>query len=320
MQRIPREKSFNYVLDKDVPPVVKVEPGERFVVETEDALSGRIKSEKDLPTPEHLHPLLESNPPMGNPLAGPVYIRGAERGDLLVVKIEKIIPAEKGVTGIMPGQGGLWDSHRWSEIYRTGHTHIVNHKPGPSGTTRDGKAFYTERISWDLKPFVGTIGVAPEIEVEATTVGQGVWGGNWDCRDIKEKSLLYLNCFHSGGLLYLGDVHGTQGDGEWSGIANETRAEVTLSCEVIKNKRIPYARIEKEESIISLYAGKPLEDAVNKAITHLLEWLVDEYDMNPRDAYIQIGINPGFKINIYQMVPIGRLQYTVGAEFPKKYL
>ena len=84
--------------------------------------------------------------------------------------------------------------------------------------------------------------------------------------------------------------------------------------------RIPYARIEKKESIISLYAAKPLEDAVNKAITHLLGWLVNEYGMDPRDAYIQISINPGFRINIYQMVPMGKLLYTVGAEFPKKYL
>ena len=290
------------------------------MVETEDAFSGRIQSEEDLPTPENLRPFSESEPETANPLAGPIYVRGAERGDLLVIHIEKIIPAEKGVTGIKPGQGALSDSHKWSEIHRTAYTHIIRHQPGPSTTTRDGKAFYTEKISWDLKPFIGTIGVAPCIEVETSSVGQGVWGGNWDCRDIKEESLLYLNCFHEGGLLYLGDVHGSQGDGEWSGIANEIRADVTLSCEIIKNKKIPYARIEKKEFIISLYAGKPLEDAVNKTITHLLEWLVEEYGMNARDAYIQISVNPGFRINIYQMVSLGKLQYTVGAEFPKKYL
>ena len=320
MQRIKRERSLKYLFDKNVPPVIGVNSGERFVVETEDALSGRIQSQTDLRTPEKMSPLSDSEPPLGNPLAGPIYIRGAEKGDLLALDIEKIIPGEKGVTAIGPGRGVLSDSREWSEIHQTPHTHITQHRPGPSGTTKDGKAFYTEKIWWDLKPFIGTIGVAPEIEVETSVFGQGVWGGNWDCRDIKEGSRLYLNCFHDGALLYLGDVHGTQGDGEWSSTANETRAEVTLSCEVIKKKRIPYARIEKKESIISLYAAKPLEDAVNKAITHLLGWLVDEYGMDPRDAYIQISINPGFRINIYQMVPMGKLLYTVGAEFPKKYL
>lgn len=266
-----------------------------------------------------MRPFSDFEPEIANPLAGPIYVRGVERGDLLVINIEKIIPAEKGVTVVMPEEGFLKDSHKWSLIYKTPCTHIIRHRPGPSGTTRDGKAFYTGNVSWDLEPFIGTIGVAPCIEVETSAVGQGIWGGNWDCRDIKEGSILYLNCFHEGGLLYLGDVHGSQGDGEWSGTANEVRAEVTLSCEIIKNKKIPHARIEKKESIISLYATKPLEDAVNTAISHLLEWLVDEYGMNPRDAYMQISVNPGFKINIYQMVPLGKLQYTVGAEFPKKY-
>ena len=320
MQRIPREKALNYVLSKDTAPVIRVEPEERFVLETEDAFSGRIKSEKDLLTPEHQHPLFDYEPELANPLAGPVYVKGVEKGDLLVVKIEKIIPAERGATAIKPGQGALSDSHKWSEIFREYYTHITRNKPGSTGTTRDGKVFYTDKISWNLTPFIGTIGVAPDVEVETSGVGQGVWGGNWDCRDIKEGSLVYLNCFHKGGLLYVGDVHGTQGDGEWSGIANEVQAEVILSCNIIKNKKIPYARIEKNESMISLYAGKPLEDAVNKAITHLLEWLVDEYGMDARDAYIQIAINPGFRINIYQMVALGKLQYTVGAEFPKEYL
>ncbi|GAH67909.1 unnamed protein product [marine sediment metagenome] len=120
--------------------------------------------------------------------------------------------------------------------------------------------------------------------------------------------------------MYIGGVHGSQGDGEWSGIANEIRAEVRLHCNFIKNKKIPYARIEKENTIISLNADKPLEEAVNKAMTDLLEWLVDDYGMNPRDAYILISVNPHFRINIYQMVKIGRINYTVGAEFPKAYL
>ena len=89
---------------------------------------------------------------------------------------------------------------------------------------------------------------------------------------------------------------------------------------MIKNKEIPYPRIEKEESIIQLYTDKPLEAAVNKAIVNLMKWLIEDYEMSPRDAYFQIGVNPDFRINIYQMVDLGRLRYTVGAEFPKKYI
>ena len=63
-------------------------------------------------------------------------------------------------------------------------------------------------------------------------MGQGSWGGNMDCREIREGSTIYLNCYHDGGLLFVGDVHGSQADTEFYGIADETRAEVTLSCEV----------------------------------------------------------------------------------------
>ena len=137
---------------------------------------------------------------------------------------------------------------------------------------------------------------------------------------MKEGTRLYLNCYHEGALLYVGDVHGTQGDGEFAGVANETEAEVTLSCEVIKQKSIPYARLEKEESIISLYSARPLEEAVQTAILNLMDWLVTDYGMKPRDVYFQLSVNPDFRINIYQMVKSSGLNYTVGAEFPRKYL
>lgn len=257
-------------------------------------------------------------PPKRNPLCGPVYIEGVERGDLLVVNIEQIVPAEQGATWLY-GTGLFADSKKWPELGEPC-VHVIKHKPGPSGTTRDGKAYYDDRIVWDMRPFIGTIGVAPDIEVVSSLTGQGKWGGNWDCRDIKEGTRLYLNCYHQGALLHVGDVHGTQGDGEFSGVANETEAEVTLSCEVIKQKKIPYARLEKKESIISLYAAKPLEEAVQTAIVNLMDWLVADYGMTPRDVYFQLSVNPDFRINIYQMVNAPGLRYTVGAEFPKQYL
>lgn len=98
-----------------------------------------------------------------------------------------------------------------------------------------------------------------------------------DCRDIKEETKVYINCYHDGGLLYVGDVHGTQGGTQFYGAADETRAEVTLSCNVIKNNVIPFLRLEKKESIVSLYSHRPLEEAVEKAIIYLMEWLVTEY-------------------------------------------
>ena len=288
------------------------------MVDTEDALSGLVRSPDVAPRLTDL-PLTKFEPPKANPIGGPVYVEGAEKGDLLEVSIEQIVVDEQGFTAMRPGFGPLGDSFRWQSL-RGPVVHIIKHLPGPSGTTRDGKGVFSDKITWDLQPFIGTIGVAPEREVETSVVGQGPWGGNLDVRDMKVGTKAYLNCYHEGGLLYVGDVHGSQGDTEFYGTADETRAELTLSCKVIKNKRVPFVRLEKAESIVSLYSFRPLENAVESAIVNLMEWMVSDYGVSEREAYMHTCINPEFRVHVYQMVRLGRLQYTVGAEIPKKYL
>ena len=80
---------------------------------------------------------------------------------------------------------------------------------------------------------------------ENTLIGQGPWGGNIDTRDIAAGHKIHLNATHDGGLLFLGDVHASQGDSELTAIANETAADVTLTCDVLKNRTTPgVCRIE----------------------------------------------------------------------------
>ncbi len=317
-KRISRNSGFGYLFDYNKKPVLTVEEGESFIVETEDNLSGLIKSDKD-PLVENLKQFTKYDPPKFNPVHGPIYIKGAGKGDLLEVNIEKIIPADTGITAIDPEAGPLWDNKEWPELGEA-YIKILKNIAGPSGTTRDGKAIYNENISWDLEPMIGTIGVATEYEIHGTLNGQTPCCGNWDCKDIKEGSKLYLNCYHDGALLFLGDVHASQGDTEWTCFANEVKAEVTLSCRVIKNKKIPYARIERKESIIQLFADKPLEDAVHRAITSLMRWMVEEYGVNAKDAYMLVSSSSEFRVKVYQMVKSPNLPYVVGAEIPRKYL
>ena len=318
MQRITRDQAMEYEFDYRHPPKLRVKQGESFVVETEDAASGLVRS-ADVAQLLADMPIRKFFPPKGNPIGGPVYVEGAERGDLLEVTIEQIVVDEQGFTNFWPGRGPLGDSYKWQSL-RGPYVHIIKHLPGPSGTTRDGKGVLNDKISWDLAPFIGTIGVAPDREVETSSVGQGPWGGNLDVRDMKEGTRCYLNCSHEGGLLYVGDVHGSQGDTEFYGTADETRAELTLSCRVVKNKTIPFVRLEKADTIVSLYSFRPLEDAVESAIVNLMEWMVTEYGVSERDAYMHTCINPDFRVNVYQMVRLGRIQYTAGAEIPRKYL
>ena len=307
-----------YEFDHRHEPMMRVDPGESFVIDTEDAVSGLILSADiaskidDLPTRKFF-------PPEGNAMGGPVFLEGVERGDLLEVTIEKIEVDDQAFTAFRMGSGPPGDSLECQTLMDR-FVHIIKHLPGPSGTTRDDTGFLNDAVSWDLKPMIGIIGTAPDREVETSAVVQGPWGGNLDVRDIKENTKVYLNWYHDGGLLYVGDVHASQGDTESYGTADETRLEVTLNCRVIKNKTIPFVRLEKPDSIVSLYSYRPLKDAVGSAIINLMRWMVDEYGVSERDADMHTCINPDFRVHVYQMVRLGRIQYTAGAEIPKRYL
>ena len=150
--------------------------------------------------------------------------------------------------------------------------------------------------------------------------GQGPWGGNLDVRDVAPGNRVLLPVYHPGALLYLGDVHASQGDTEFTGTAAETKATVRVKLEVVKKKRIPWMRIEKPASLVSVFADKPLESAVETATFNLMDWLITEYGFTPTDAYCLVSTCPDFRINVYQMCKIAKLMYVAGAEIPKKYL
>ncbi len=318
MQRIKRQDAMEYLFDGRQEPRLAVTPGESFAVETEDAFSGRIRNIQDVQL-AHALPTAQVTPRLSNPMGGPICVAGAQKGDVLAVRIERIEVEAVGHTTWNEVRGPLADSRRWSMLAKPT-LYAIQHLPGPSGTLRDGRGVVNERVAWDLAPFVGTIGVAPEVEVETSAVGQGPWGGNLDCRHIKEGTTVYLPVYHDGARLYVGDVHASQADTEFYGAADETQATVVLSCEVIKNKKIPFLRLETGASLVSLYCYRPLEDAVETAIVNLMAWIVDEYGIDPEEAYLHTTVNPDFRVHIYQMVRIGRIQYTVGAEIPKRYL
>jgi amidase len=162
--------------------------------------------------------------------------------------------------------------------------------------------------------------VAPEREVATSGDGQGEWGGNLDIRDAAAGNRIFLPVFHPGALFYLGDVHASQGDTEFTGTAAETKATVRVSLDLVKGKRIPWMRIEKADSIVSVFAFRPLEVAVETATVNLMDWLITDFGYTPTDAYCLVSTCPDFRINVYQMCRLGKLSYVAGAEIPRRYL
>jgi acetamidase/formamidase len=319
MQRIEREQARKYAFDWRDEPLLRVAAGETFEIETYDASTGYFRTPEDKAVPGR-RPGFDRSPPHANPIAGPVLVEGAERGDTLVVSIEDILVADYSWIAIGPRRGPLGESTRWPELSSEYTTKIFQHRPGPSGTLRDGTLEFSPRVSWPLTPFIGTLGVAPDREVTTSLDGQGDWGGNLDIRDVAPGNRILLPVYHAGARFYLGDVHASQGDTEFTGTAAETMATVRLKLEVIKGRRVPWMRIEKPESIVSIYAFRPLEVAVETATINLIEWLVNDYHYSPTDAYCLVSTCPDFRIHVYQMCKLGKLNYVAGAELPKRYL
>lgn len=325
MQKIKRGTVTKYAFDWRDEPCLSVKQGESFQVETEDAFTGLIADDSDKPTVHKLandafvEKLMSRHPPILNPVTGPIYVEGCEPGDLLAVKIDWIEPWRYGYTGIIPGVGPLHDSRRWGDC-ADAHVQVIEHLPGPSGTTRDGKGRYSDKLTWDLQPFIGTLAVATEREVHTSLLGQGEWGGNIDCRDLAPGNTIYLQSYNKGGLLYVGDVHGGQGDTEYTALADETRSTIQLTCSVVKNKRIPCVRIDKPDSIVAVGINLPLEEAVYDACDNFMEWLQTDYKIKPKDSYLRMSSDPSFRIRVYQMVRAMTLRHVVGAEYPKSKL
>ncbi|MBX3399772.1 MAG: acetamidase/formamidase family protein [Gemmataceae bacterium] len=319
MQRILREQATRYAFDWRDEPLLRVKPGESFEIETYDASRGYFRTPEDKAIPGK-RPGFDRSPPLVNPIGGPVFVEGAEKGDCLVVHLEEIVVDEYSWIAIGPNRGPLGSSTRWPELSADYTTKIFHHTKGPSGTTRDGTLKFNDRISWPITPFVGTLGVCPDREVVTSLDGQGAWGGNLDARDMAVGNKIYLPVAHAGALFYLGDVHASQGDTEFTGTAAETKSTVRLRLELLKQKRMPYLRIEKPDALIALHADRPLEVAVETATFNLMDWLITEHGFTPTDAYCLVSTCPDFRINVYQMCKLGKLAYVAGAEIPKRFV
>jgi amidase len=319
MQRITREQARQFAFDWRDEPRLHVSCGESFEIETYDASTGYFKTSQDKAIPA-LRPGFDRHPPAVNPIGGPVYLHDAEAGDTLIVTVEDILVDSYSWIAIGPRRGPLGESTRWPELSRDYTTKIFRHTPGPSGSMRDGTLHFDERLRWPITPFIGTFGVAPEREVATSVDGQGDWGGNLDIRDACPGNRLYIPIYHKGALFYLGDVHASQGDTEFTGTAAETKATVRVKLDLLKGKRLPCVRIEKPDAIVAIHAFRPLEVAVETATYHLMDWLITEFGFSPTDAYCLVSTCPDFRINVYQMCKLGKLNYVAGAELPTRYL
>lgn len=299
-----KQDGFHYTVGPYADPVMEIEPGDTVDVETEDAFEGAIETEDDSPS-EKL------NMPYLNPQSGPIYVEGAEKGDTVAVTIDSITPRgpqPRGTTCLVPEFGGLTATDRTAML----------HEPLPEIVKKLNVT--TDGVEWDsdttipYEPFIGTISTSPEIDsVSALTPFKH--GGNMDLPDVKPGTTIHLPVNTEGALIYLGDCHAAQGDGELCGVALEHPTVTTITVNLIKDKEIEWPRLETDDFIMSIGSVRPMEDAARIAYTDLIDWMVDEHGFDKYEAYMlltQVG-----SVRLGNMVDPN---YTIGAAIDKEYL
>jgi len=282
-------------------PMIWVKPKEIVEIETHDRFGDIVKIGKELK-----EIVEEGLLRFVNPVTGPIYIEEAKLGDTLIVEILDIRIPEIGVTTASPDSGALKGLVEISEI-KTKFLKI-----------RKGKVVFEtskgSKVEIPVKPFIGTIGVSPEIETISTTT-PGRHGGNMDCPDICPGNKLYLPVFREGALFSLGNVHAIQGDGKICGTALEVSAHIKLKFDLIRDKKVDWPRVESPEKIMTICSDKPLEDAAKLAFMELIKWMKSDYNFGEIDAYMLLSL--AAKLNVAQIVnPL----YTVTAKISKQYL
>lgn len=216
----------------------------------------------------------------GNPQTGPFFIAGAVPGDTLVVRLTKLklnrdyadsldtIVGRALGAGLVAEAADLGRPIRWKLDRAAG-------RASPVGAT-GALAQYSVRV----RPMLGGLAVAPGFGMPPVSTGDtGRFGGNMDFNEIVEGNTVYLPVQQPGALLYLGDAHAVQGDGETSQYALETSMDVTFTVELIKTKAINMPRVESPTEIMVLGQAGSLDEALKAASTGMIQWLQQDYGL-----------------------------------------
>jgi amidase len=228
----------------------------------------------------------------GNPQTGPFFVEGAEPGDTLAVRFDRLWPNRgRGLTGQVVAENVVdpWfvrelpvpsddDSDYWALDLERGTGRLESAVPGLE---------FLPEVT--LEPMLGCFGVAPGRGQAISCATSGRHGGNKDYRGFREGVTVFFPVFVEGALLHVGDGHALQGDGEIVGSGIEVSFDVELTVKVLKGKRIAWPRAEDDEFVMAAGNARPLDQAVQHATTELMRLLRDDYGLDFRASSALLG-------------------------------
>ena len=256
------------------PPALRIKPGERISTKTVDAAGVDWNGKQVAQGP--------------NPQTGPFFVEGAEPGDMLVVSIEKIdTNRTTGYSSSLLAPYAVDPAALIARLDREPRraNWIIDR---PKGTVRlDGNDI--GGLELRLRPMLGCVGVAPARKEAVATSTPGPFGGNMDYAGMNAGVKVMLPVFEPGALLFIGDGHAVQGEGEVVGTGVETSMDVEFSVQVVKKVPIQWPRLENETHVMVLGSERPLLQALQHATSEMHRWLMQDYGLSERGASILMG-------------------------------
>ncbi|MEO6607374.1 MAG: acetamidase/formamidase family protein [Aestuariivirga sp.] len=252
-----------------------------------------------------------------NPMTGPFFVTGAEPGDVLVVRIERITMTRTSGWTFQVLSSNVVNP---SAVSRFPHREVTDWLIDTNMGVAKLKNSPPKLQGWSvpIEPMIGCFGVAPAMGQSISTATSGPYGGNMDCRGFGAGVEVMFPVSAEGALFYLGDVHAAQGDGEIVGTGIETSAEVQFTVQVLKQKLIGWPRGRNAEGIFTIGNARPLDQALQHATTEMLDWLIQEYGLDIVSASHIMGqavrydianvFNPAFSV-------VCRIDHTSLANF-----
>lgn len=240
-------------------------------------------------------------PPVGrgNPVTGPLEVRGAERGDALIVEVLDIQTISPGWCGGHAHMGPLSEGR-------------ITRARGRVCAVGDGAVTFSSRIRLEEQPMIGCIGIAPAgAAISCGTPGRH--GGNMDHKVIGRGATVYLPVNVPGAMLWIGDVHATQGDGELSGTAMEIGADVTVRVHLARGLGIEAPWIETRDRLMSTAASLDFATARREAIEGMLRALEHQLELEPAEGLALISAVADLRVG----QAFGGMEMTLRLEVPR---
>jgi len=268
--------AFSHNFSADIPPVLRISPGDTIHTESVDAMGIDKNGVKRISG--------------GNPLTGPFYIETALPGDWVAITLTKLSLNRSYATS---AEGFVSRALPKSYIKKSKKVTLVrwNFDFAKMSATPAVQHAHLQRFNVPLKPMLGCVGLASPPGKEVLTFFAGPFGGNMDFSLVAQSATVYLPVFHPGGLLYIGDAHAAQGDGELNGDALETSMDIEIITHILKGKQyaIYMPRMEDSTYIMTVGLDKSLDNALKIANAGMMDWLQKDYHLTLEEVSILLG-------------------------------